>query len=111
MKRRHHTPEQVIRKLAEGEKLLAQGKSVEEVCRRRTQRPVRSNVSHSPTGCSRRSGAGLTAPFVKGCVADGHLCGEIVHRLAGPHSLTGLVQKFARAERVAVQRPAASAAL
>src|SRR5271169_155396 len=33
MKGRHHTPEQVIRKLAEGEKLLAQGKSIEEVCR------------------------------------------------------------------------------
>jgi hypothetical protein len=31
MKGRHHTPEQVIRKLAEGEKLLAQGKSIEEV--------------------------------------------------------------------------------
>ena len=33
MKGRHHTPEQVIRKLAEGEKLLAQGKSIEEVVR------------------------------------------------------------------------------
>ena len=33
MKERHHTPEQVIRKLAEGEKLLAQGKTIEEVCR------------------------------------------------------------------------------
>jgi transposase-like protein len=33
MKGRHHTPEQVIRKLAEGEKLLAQGTSLEEVCR------------------------------------------------------------------------------
>jgi putative transposase len=33
MKGRHHTPEQVIRKLAEGEKLLAQGKSLEEVCK------------------------------------------------------------------------------
>ncbi len=33
MKRRHHTPEQIIRKLEEGDKLLAQGKSVEEVCR------------------------------------------------------------------------------
>lgn len=33
MKGRHHTPEQVIRKLAEGENLLAQGKSIEEVCR------------------------------------------------------------------------------
>jgi putative transposase len=33
MKQRHHTPEQVIRKLAEGEKLLAQGKGIEEVAR------------------------------------------------------------------------------
>ena len=33
MKRRRHTPEQVIRKLAEGDKLLAQGKTVEEVAR------------------------------------------------------------------------------
>ena len=33
MKRRRHTPEQIIRKLAEGEKLLGQGKTVEEVTR------------------------------------------------------------------------------
>ena len=33
MKQRHHTPEQVIRKLAEGEKLLNQGHDVAEVCR------------------------------------------------------------------------------
>ena len=33
MKRRRHTPEQVIRKLAEGEKLLAEGQSIEEVAR------------------------------------------------------------------------------
>ena len=33
MKRRHHTPEQIIRKLEEGDKLLAQGKTSEEVCR------------------------------------------------------------------------------
>jgi transposase-like protein len=33
MKRRRHTPEQVIRKLAEGEKLLGLGKDVAEVCR------------------------------------------------------------------------------
>jgi putative transposase len=33
MKQRHHTPEQIIRKLAEGDKLLAQGKDVEEVAR------------------------------------------------------------------------------
>jgi putative transposase len=33
MKQRHHTPEQIIRKLAEGDKLLAQGKEIEEVAR------------------------------------------------------------------------------
>ena len=33
MKRRRHTPEQVIRKLAEGEKLLGEGKTIEEVTR------------------------------------------------------------------------------
>jgi putative transposase len=31
--RRRHTPEQIIRKLAEGNKLLAGGKTVEEICR------------------------------------------------------------------------------
>jgi transposase-like protein len=34
MKQRHHTPEQVIRKLAEGDKLLNQGQELVEVCRR-----------------------------------------------------------------------------
>ena len=33
MKQRHHTPEQVVRKLAEGDKLLNQGKDLPEVCR------------------------------------------------------------------------------
>jgi transposase-like protein len=33
MKNRKHTPEQIIRKLAEGEKLLGEGQSVEEVSR------------------------------------------------------------------------------
>ena len=33
MKRRRHTPEQVIRKLAEGEKLLGEGKTIDEVAR------------------------------------------------------------------------------
>lgn len=33
MKQRRHTPEQVIRKLAEGDKLLGQGRSLAEVCR------------------------------------------------------------------------------
>jgi transposase-like protein len=33
MTRRRHSPEQIIRKLAEGQKLLAGGMTVEEVCR------------------------------------------------------------------------------
>jgi putative transposase len=33
MKQRRYTPEQVIRKLAEGDKLLAEGKTIEEVSR------------------------------------------------------------------------------
>jgi putative transposase len=33
MKRRRHTPEQVVRKLAEADKLLGLGKTIEEVCR------------------------------------------------------------------------------
>ncbi|HEY3925880.1 MAG TPA: transposase, partial [Acidothermaceae bacterium] len=32
-KRRRHTPEQIIRKLAEGNKLLAAGQDLETVCR------------------------------------------------------------------------------
>jgi len=34
MKRRRHTPEQIIRKLAEGGKFLAHDSSIEEVTRR-----------------------------------------------------------------------------
>jgi transposase-like protein len=33
MKQRRHSPEQVIRKLAEGEKLLNRGEDIAEVCR------------------------------------------------------------------------------
>ena len=33
MARRRHTPEQIVRKLAEGQKLIAGGKTAEEVCR------------------------------------------------------------------------------
>ena len=32
-KRRRHTPEQIIRKLAEGNRLLAGGQELDEVCR------------------------------------------------------------------------------
>lgn len=34
-KRRRHTPDQIIRKLAEGNKLLGSGQELNEVCRRR----------------------------------------------------------------------------
>ena len=33
MKQRRHTPEQVIRKLREGDRLLGEGKSIAEVCK------------------------------------------------------------------------------
>lgn len=33
MARRRHTPEQVVRKLGEGERLLGEGKDLGEVCR------------------------------------------------------------------------------
>ena len=33
MKRRQHTPEQVIRKVNEGQKLLAEGKTLDEVAK------------------------------------------------------------------------------
>ena len=33
MKRRRHTPEQIVRLLAEGDKLLGEGKSIDEVVR------------------------------------------------------------------------------
>lgn len=34
MKRTRHTPEQVIRKLRDAERMLAEGKDLQEVCRR-----------------------------------------------------------------------------
>ena len=33
VKQRHHTPEQIVRKVTEGQKLLAEGKSVDEVAK------------------------------------------------------------------------------
>ena len=34
MKRTRHTPEQVIRKLRDAERMLAEGKDLQEICRR-----------------------------------------------------------------------------
>ncbi len=33
MKRRHHSPEQAVRKVTEGQKMLAEGKTVDEVAK------------------------------------------------------------------------------
>jgi hypothetical protein len=33
MKRRHHTPEQIVRKLREADRLLGEGKALVEVCK------------------------------------------------------------------------------
>jgi transposase len=33
VKQRHHTPEQIVRKVTEGQRLLAEGKSVDEVAK------------------------------------------------------------------------------
>lgn len=40
MTRRRHTPDQIIRKLAEGNKLLAGGTDLDEVCRHLEDRRV-----------------------------------------------------------------------
>ncbi len=45
MKQRRHTPEQVIRKLAEGDKLLAEGKTIEEVCQAPRDHRVRPGTA------------------------------------------------------------------
>jgi hypothetical protein len=60
MKNRRHTPEQVIRKLAEADKLLAQGKTVEEVVRdplAGSWYPGPSNGSIARDGARRVSGS------------------------------------------------------
>jgi len=53
MKQRHHTPEQVIRKLADGDILLNEGKDPAEICRQLEQidvapmeEPVRRHEGH-----------------------------------------------------------------
>jgi hypothetical protein len=46
MKKRQHTPEQIIRKLAEGEKLLGEGRSIG--CRGEEGRLDRQPQAHPP---------------------------------------------------------------
>ena len=47
-KRRRHTPVQIIRKLAEGNKLLSEGQELDEVCRL-SRSPSRPGTGGSPS--------------------------------------------------------------
>ena len=58
MKRRRHTPEQVIRKLAEGDKLLGQGQGIEEVCRH-------LGITESTWHCWKKQYGGIKADDAK----------------------------------------------
>ncbi len=49
-KRRRHTPDQIIRKLAEGNKLLASGQELAEVCRHLEQAEFDDLVRDSNSG-------------------------------------------------------------
>jgi putative transposase len=53
MKRRWHTPEQVIRKPAEGDEILGQGQSDEEVCR---HLEITESTCHRQASVSSQSG-------------------------------------------------------
>jgi hypothetical protein len=53
MKRRRHTPEQIIRKLREAERLLGEGKTIPEAAKELGVGPVRRRGSRNalrPTG-------------------------------------------------------------
>ena len=53
VKRRRHTPEQIVRKLREADRLLAEARDVADVARhleirRRPRRPIPINATHRP---------------------------------------------------------------
>ena len=54
MKRRRHTPEQVVRKLREADRLLTEGREVPEVCK---QLEISEATYHRPTTASTPSTA------------------------------------------------------
>jgi hypothetical protein len=62
IKQRRHTPEQVIRKLAEGEKLLPEGKTIEEVLQ--APRDLRADLAPLAKPVRRDEGRRLEAPLV-----------------------------------------------
>ena len=49
MKRHRHTPEQIVRKLREGERLLNEGKDLTEVLRASRDRPRRPGTVGGPS--------------------------------------------------------------
>ncbi len=48
-KRRRHSPDQTIRKLAEGQRLLAGGQWLDEVCRRLDRSQSQRGIGGSPS--------------------------------------------------------------
>ncbi len=62
MKRRRHTPEQIVRKLAEGEKLLSEGKTIDEVSRH-------LEITESTWHRWRNQYGGMKADDAKSCAA------------------------------------------
>ena len=83
MSRRRHTPEQTIRKLAEGQKLLAGETSVEEVCR---QFGIAESTGWSAEG--RRCGAPLLLVMSRGLgdTDGGHPDGALTRNPRQPWS-------------------------
>lgn len=73
MKCKHHTPEQIIRKLRAAEQLLNQGQSVADVCKTWRYRNPPTTVGSSSTaavaqlvlreGARKASGGGKSCPF------------------------------------------------
>ncbi len=77
MKRTRHTPQQIIRKLEEGEKLLAQAKSIEEVVRH-------LEITESTWHRWRNQYGGMKADDAKRLTASGTHAGRQVRGLPTP---------------------------
>ncbi len=76
MKQRRHSPEQVIREIAEGEKLLNQGHDVAEVCRQLEIGHLLSKVIHE-----RRDRHPIDVRFAS--IPRHHYLHQINHRAIG----------------------------
>jgi putative transposase len=69
MKRRRHTPEQIVRKLGEADRLLGEGQELPEVVKL-------MEVSEATYHCWRPSTAGIVADQVRGRGVEGDLEGK-----------------------------------